>query len=174
MATEPTDELRRDLQRKAAEARGEGFRPLPSHYDHCFGCGREHPTGLHLRMEGGDQAVRGRFTVTEHHQGAPMLAHGGVIAAAMDEGMGYLLWLLQHPAVTGHLEVDYRRPVPVGATLELHGVLDKVEGRKIHTRMTGTIDGTPAVEARAIYIRVGLEHFQPYLTDERFDNPYNP
>ena len=118
--------------------------------------------------------VRGRFTVTDHHQGAPMLAHGGVIAAAMDEGMGYLLWLLQHPAVTGHLEVDYRRPVPVGATLELHGVLEKVEGRKIHTRMTGHIGGELAVEARAIYIKVGLEHFQPYLEEERFDNPYNP
>jgi len=162
MTTTPEEEVR------------EGFRPLPSHYDHCFGCGREHPTGLHLRMEGGEQEVRGRFTVTDHHQGAPMLAHGGVIAAAMDEGMGYLLWLLQHPAVTGHLEVDYRTPVPVGATLELHGVLEKVDGRKIHTRMTGHIDGEVAVEARAIYIKVGLEHFQPYLEEERFDNPYNP
>jgi len=150
------------------------FRELPSHYDRCFGCGREHPTGLHLRMEGGEREVRGRFTVTEHHQGAPMLAHGGVIAAAMDEGMGYLLWLLQHPAVTGHLEVDYRTPVPVGATLELHGILEKVEGRKIHTRMTGHIGDMLAVEARAIYIEVGLEHFQPYLEAEAFDNPYNP
>ncbi|HEX9822817.1 MAG TPA: PaaI family thioesterase [Actinomycetota bacterium] len=162
MAVDPADEPAEEL------------RPLPSHYDHCFGCGREHPTGLHMRMEGGGREVRGRFTVTEHHQGAPMLAHGGVIAAAMDEGMGYLLWLLQHPAVTGHLEVDYRRPVPVGTELELHGVLEKVEGRKIYTRMTGTIDGKLAVEARAVYIKVGLEHFQPYLRDERFDNPYNP
>jgi len=51
-----------------------GLRPLPSHYNHCFGCGREHPTGLHLLMEGGGREVRGSFTVTEHHQGAPMLA----------------------------------------------------------------------------------------------------
>jgi acyl-coenzyme A thioesterase PaaI-like protein len=151
------------------------FRALPSHYDHCFGCGREHPTGLHLRMEGEGREVRGSFTVTEHHQGAPMLAHGGVVASAMDEGMGYLLWLLQTPAVTGRLEIDYRRPVPVGTTLQLRGSLDEVEGRAIHTRMTGTLpDGTVAVEARAVYVKVGLDHFQPYLREERFENPYNP
>lgn len=154
-----------------AEPSGE-LRPLPSHYDRCFGCGRDHPMGLHMRMEGGGQQVRGSFVVSEHHQGAPFLAHGGVIAAAVDEGMGYLLWLLRHPAVTGHLEVDYRRPVPVGARLELHGALEKIDGRKIHTRMTGTIDGEVAVEARAIYIKVDLEHFEPYL--ERLESPYNP
>jgi Thioesterase superfamily len=95
----------------------DGFRPLPSHYDRCFGCGRDHPTGLHLEMWGLDDElrVRGSFTVTEHHQGAPGLAHGGVISAAVDEGMGYLLWLVGSPAVTARLEVDFRRPVPVVA-----------------------------------------------------------
>lgn len=149
----------------------EGFRPLPSHYDHCFGCGREHPTGLHLRMEGGGREVRGSFTVTEHHQGAPMLAHGGVIAAAMDEGMGYLLYLLRTPAVTAHLEVDYRAPVPVGTTLELLGALEDVQGRRIHTRMTGHLQDRLAVEARAVYVEVGLEHFRP---DRGLEAPYNP
>ena len=61
----------------------------------------------------------GSFTVTEHHQGAPGLAHGGVVAAAMDEAMGFLLWLLKTLAVTARIEVDFRRPVPVGSTLEL-------------------------------------------------------
>jgi hypothetical protein len=94
----------------------DGFRPLPSHYDRCFGCGRDHPTGLHLKMWGLDDELRvpGSFTVTEHHQGALGLAHGGVISATVDEGMGYLLWLVGSPAVTARLEVDFRRPVPVG------------------------------------------------------------
>jgi acyl-coenzyme A thioesterase PaaI-like protein len=71
-------------------------RPLPSHYDRCFGWGRDHPTGLHLEMEAdSDSTVRGSFLVTEHHQGAPGLAHGGVISAAVDERMGYLLWLVE-------------------------------------------------------------------------------
>lgn len=150
----------------------EGLRPLPSHYDHCFGCGREHPSGLHLRMTGGGKEVRGSFTVTEQHQGASMLAHGGIIAAAVDEGMGYLLWLLQTSAVTARLEVEFRKPVPVGATLDLHGVLERVADRRIFTRMTGRLPGGGlAVTARAVYVRVGADHFDAHRTGEGLENP---
>jgi acyl-coenzyme A thioesterase PaaI-like protein len=155
------------------------FRPLPSHYDHCFGCGRDHPTGLHMEMSGDDGALRveGSFVVTEHHQGAPGLAHGGVISAAVDEGMGYLLWLVQSPAVTAHIEVDYRQPVPVGSRLELDGRVDRIEGRKIWASMEGRVDGEVAVEARALYLKVGLEHFVPHaerMGERMSDRPYNP
>jgi acyl-coenzyme A thioesterase PaaI-like protein len=156
-----------------------GFRPLPSHYDHCFGCGRDHPTGLHMEMSGDDEAfrVQGSFVVTEHHQGAPGLAHGGVISAAVDEGMGYLLWLVQSPAVTAHIEVDYRQPVPVGSRLELDGRVDRTEGRKIWASMEGRVEGRVAVEARALYLKVGLEHFIPHakrMGERMSDRPYNP
>lgn len=155
------------------------YRPLPSHYDRCFGCGRDHPTGLHMEMFGSDEAmhVRGSFLVTEHHQGAPGLAHGGVISAAVDEGMGYLLWLVQSPAVTAHLEVDFRRPVPVGSQLQLDGRVDRMEGRKIYASMQGRVDGEVAVEARALYLKVGVEHFVPHaqrMGEQMADRPYNP
>jgi acyl-coenzyme A thioesterase PaaI-like protein len=153
-------------------------RPLPSHYDRCFGCGRDHPTGLHLEMEAdSDSTVRGSFLVTEHHQGAPGLAHGGVISAAVDEGMGYLLWLVESPAVTAHLEVNFRRPVPVGSRLELRANLEDVAGRKIRASLTGWVDGEVVVEARALYLKVDVEHFVQHA--QRMDadmaaRPYNP
>lgn len=153
------------------------IRPLPSHYDFCFGCGSGHPTGLHLQMAGGGNRVEGHFVVTEHHQGAPGLAHGGVIAAAMDEGMGFVLYLLATPAVTAHIEVDFRRPVPVGSRLELAGVIDRVEDRKIWVTMTGSVDGVVAVESKALFLKVGVEHFIPHARkfgDERMERPYNP
>ena len=121
--------------------------------------------------------VRGSFTVTEHHQGAPGLAHGGVISAAVDEGMGYLLWLVMSPAVTAHLEVDFRRPLPVGSTLELEGRVDKMEGRKIFATMQGRLDGEVVVEAKALYLKVGVEHFVPHaerIGERMADRPYNP
>ena len=156
-----------------------GYRPLPSHYHRCFGCGTEHPTGLHMEMSGsdGDLRVRGSFTVTEHHQGAPGLAHGGVISAAVDEGMGYLLWLVQHPAVTAHLEIDYRRPVPVGSRLDLEGRVDEMRDRKIYASMEGRVDGELAVEAKALYLKVDIEHFVPHaerIGERMADRPYNP
>ncbi|MGH2711574.1 MAG: PaaI family thioesterase [Actinomycetota bacterium] len=121
--------------------------------------------------------VRGSFTVTEHHQGAPGLAHGGVISAAVDEGMGYLLWLVMSPAVTAHLEVDFRRPLPVGSTLELEGRVDGMDGRKIHASMEGRVDGEVVVEAKALYLKVGVEHFVPHaerIGEQMADRPYNP
>jgi acyl-coenzyme A thioesterase PaaI-like protein len=154
----------------------EPFVQLPSHYRYCFGCGTDHPTGLHMKVRGRKDRVEGSFTVTEHHQGAPGLAHGGVIAAAVDEAMGFLIYLLAAPAVTVHLEVDYRKPVPVGSTLELVTIIDKVDGRKISSTLTGTIDGVVHVEARSIYLKVEPGHFKPYMErmGEKLDRPYNP
>lgn len=149
-------------------------RPLPSHYSKCFGCGVEHPTGLHMQMAGSGQRVVGSFTVTEHHQGAPGLAHGGVVAAAMDEAMGFLLWLLQTLAVTAHLEVDFRNPVPVGSVLELEGGVEREEGRKIFARMTGRVGGQVAVEAHALFLKVRAKHFAPYVQETSEGPTYNP
>lgn len=132
-----------------------------------------------MEMEGADEGlrVRGWFTVTDHHQGAPGLAHGGVISAAVDEGMGYLLWLVGSPAVTANLQVDFRRPVPVGSRLELEGRVDRTSGRKIWASMEGRVDGEVAVEAQALYLKVGLEHFVPHaerMGQRLADRPYNP
>ena len=78
---------------------------IPSHFGHCFGCGELHPTGLHLVAYAGEGLeITAEFTVTENHQGAPGLAHGGLLSLAFDEALGKLMWLLRAPAVTGRLE----------------------------------------------------------------------
>jgi acyl-CoA thioesterase FadM len=100
-----------------------------------------------------------------------------VISAAVDEGMGYLLWLVGSPAVTARLEVDFRRPVPVGSRLELHARVDRREGRKIWASLQGRVDDEVAVEAEALYVMVGLEHFVPHaerMGERMAERPYNP
>lgn len=137
--------------------------PIPSHYRWCFGCGDGHPTGLHLRISAGEGlSVVGDFLVTEHHQGAPGLAHGGLLASAVDEILGSLNWLLADPTVTGRLECDFRRPVPVGSRLHINAEVVGVKGRKVFTRATGRLDsadGPIAITAAAMFIKVPLEHF---------------
>ncbi|MCX9190738.1 thioesterase [Carbonactinospora thermoautotrophica] len=136
---------------------------LGSHYSRCFGCGRDHPTGLHMELTVGEGlSVDARFTVTENHQGAPGLAHGGLLAAAFDEALGSITWLLRRPAVTARLETDFLRPVPVDSTLYLHAKCDGVAGRKIYLSAEGrldALDGPVAVRAHAIFVTVTLEHF---------------
>lgn len=135
--------------------------PIPSHYRWCFGCGSDHAAGLHLTITAGEQlAVHGAFTVGEHHQGAPGLAHGGVLATALDEVLGSLNWLLGTPAVTGRLETSFRRPVPVGSILEIDATVLGVHGRRVFAQAVGLLpDGSTAVSAQAVFVQVPLEHF---------------
>ena len=155
------------------------------HYTHCFGCGPEQPHGLHLAVIVGDGvSVTASLTITDDHQGAPGLAHGGVIAAAFDEALGSVLWVLRQPAVTGRLETSYVRPVPVGARLHIAAECTGVQRRKILTRAEARLDapdGPVAARAAATYITVGLEHFlrygrpEPQAGVDRFrESSYNP
>lgn len=107
-------------------------------------------------------SVTAEFTVKPAHQGAPGLAHGGVLTSALDETLGSLNWLLRVIAVTGRLETDFVRPVPVGTALHLDAQVTAVSGRKIYSTATGRIggpDGPVAVRAEGLFIEVKVEHF---------------
>ncbi|MFC9925799.1 PaaI family thioesterase [Streptomyces sp. NPDC127190] len=136
---------------------------LGAHYEHCFGCGPGQSHGLHLEARAGEGvSLTAEFTVQPAHQGAPGLAHGGVLATALDETLGSLNWLLRTIAVTGRLETDFVRPVPVGTTLHLEAEITAVAGRKIYSTATGRLggpDGPVAVRADALFIEVKVDHF---------------
>ncbi|MGW2641691.1 PaaI family thioesterase [Streptomyces sp. NPDC001348] len=136
---------------------------LGAHYGQCFGCGDEQPHGLRLAARAGEGvSLTAEFTVRPAHQGAPGLAHGGVLATALDETLGSLHWLLRTVAVTGRLETDFVRPVPVGSTLHLAAEVTAVAGRKIYCTATGRIgapDGPVAVRAEALFVEVDVQHF---------------
>lgn len=143
-----------------APAPGERLGP---HYDQCFGCGEGHPTGLHVVAYAGEGlTARGEFTVTPTHQGAPGLAHGGLLGLAFDEVLGLLGFLIRTPMVTGRLETEFLRPVPVGTTLHIAAQVDRIEGRKVVVSAEGradAVDGPVAVRASAVFITVDLTHF---------------
>ena len=136
---------------------------IPSHFRSCFGCGEDHETGLHMRMNAGKGlTIDGTFTVTRHHQGAPGLAHGGLLSAAIDEVLGSLNWLLGEPAVTGRLECEFVKPVPVGSVLHIHAEIVGTQRRKVFAIASARLNsesGPVAVKARAIFIQVSVEHF---------------
>lgn len=116
-----------------------------------------------MRVVAGEgMTMESTLAVGEYHQGAPGLAHGGIIATAMDEAMGVLNRLLMAPAVTVHLEVDYVRPVPVGSLLIIRTRIAGQVGRKVYTAGTahlGSAEGDVAVHAAALFLQVPLEHF---------------
>ncbi|CAB5010586.1 unannotated protein [freshwater metagenome] len=136
---------------------------IPSHFGHCFGCGELHPTGLHLVAHAGAAAnLTAEFTVTENHQGAPGLAHGGLLSLAFDEALGKLMWLLRAPAVTARLETDFLKPVPMGTTLHISAEITGQVSRKVYCAAVGHIgspEGEIAVRASALFVIVPMSHF---------------
>ncbi|WP_155056523.1 PaaI family thioesterase [Streptomyces blattellae] len=156
----PPADARRPVRHPDAPAPGE---LLGAHYGLCFGCGGEQAHGLHLEARAGDGVcLTAEFTVRREHQGAPGLAHGGVLAAALDEALGSLNWLLRTIAVTGRLETDFVAPVAVGTTLHLAAEVVAVAGRKIYSTAVGRVDGPDgpvAVRADALFIEVKVDHF---------------
>ncbi len=147
---------------------------IPSHFGHCFGCGELHPTGLHLEAYVGEGLdITATFVVTENHQGAPGLAHGGLLSLAFDEALGKLMWLIRAPGVTARLETDFLLPVPIGATLYITAEITGQIGRKVYSSAVGRLnsfDGPIAVKASALYIIVPMQHFLENAPKEYIDH----
>lgn len=157
--TPPPDAL---PPQRHAEAPAPGTQ-LGQHYPMCFACGDQQPNGLHLKVFADEGvAVTAKFEVGPAHQGAPGLIHGGLLGLAFDEVMGSLHWMLRVPAVTGRLETDFLRPVPLGRTVYLSARCVGVHGRKLYHRAEGRLDGPdgePVARAAALFVEVRLGHF---------------
>ncbi len=148
--------------------------PLPSHYRMCFGCGPDHPTGLHMRVEAGDGlSVVGRFTVSDDHQGAPGLAHGGVLSLAFDEAPR--LPDRSHRTASGHRPAaDLISPTGAGRQHAVHRGPRHVgmSNRKIYTMAEGRLeapDGPVGATRVRLFVTVPLEHFVQHGRREDID-----
>ncbi|MBI3360949.1 MAG: PaaI family thioesterase [Chloroflexi bacterium] len=98
----------------------------------CFACGLENPAGLHLHFyDNGTNEVVADLTIGPDHQGYPGVAHGGVVAAILDEVGGRTMMIGDHNRffMTAKMELKYRQPVPVGTPLRAVGHVIKQRGR---------------------------------------------
>lgn len=125
------------------------------HHDLCYGCGQANLFGLQLELEAReDGGVEGRFFVKQDQQGPPGYAHGGVIAAALDEAMALLLHGRGVLAVTARLEVDLRAPAPVGSYVEVRADVEEEQERRILMAATARGEDGLIATARGTFVRV--------------------
>lgn len=132
---------------------------LPPHQPHCLGCGPENPAGLGMRMRRDGERIRGDVTPDRRHEGAPGFVHGGAISTILDDALGSVLLILQRPAVTAKLEVNYRRPAFLGRRFEVEAWAERVDGRKLHLAGEMREQGALVADARGLFLEVEVEHF---------------
>jgi acyl-coenzyme A thioesterase PaaI-like protein len=133
-------------------------------FHECFGCGPRHEIGLRIRCFRGDGEVLSPIIVPARYAGPPGAAHGGIVAAYLDEVLaGAALGHTGRAYVTGELSVRYVKPTPVerpllgrgrarhGAAryLELEGTLEDLATGEVTARATGRFFPIPAEGGRS-------------------------
>jgi acyl-coenzyme A thioesterase PaaI-like protein len=110
-------------------------------------------------VEQGATEYEAWFRFDERHQGGPGFAHGGMVAAALDEACGLLATWYRFPTVTARIFVRYRKPVEINMELLVRARLESERGRRLRIRGE-IVDGDDVLaEARAAFIHVPLSHF---------------
>jgi len=118
-----------------------------------------------MRAEAG--GVRGEVRFGSAYEGPPGHVHGGFVAAAFDEVLGFAQSLTGNPGMTGTLTVRYRRPTPLHTDLRFEAEVDRVEGRKIFTHGRLFAGDTLTAEAEGLFISVDLNKMRQLMAAQR-------
>jgi uncharacterized protein (TIGR00369 family) len=122
----------------------------------CFGCGEANDNGLHLDfLLAADGTVVCPAAIPDRFEGPPGFLHGGIIATLLDETMSKVVRARGLTAMTRHMEVDYRRPVPSRTPLRMEGRVVRDEGRKHWAEATiFDADGQALAQGKGLFIEV--------------------
>lgn len=147
----------RDLLAGLEEQR---YSPGPADAFHrCFGCGPAHPSGLRVRVFRTDEGVLAPVVVPRVYEGPPGAAHGGIVAAYLDEILGgAVVRATGKIAVTGELTVRYLRPAPTETPLLGRGRLVADHGRYVD------VEGSLEEVGAARVVATARGRFFPFAT----------
>lgn len=95
------------------------------------------PSGTRLRVayyrREADGVLCGKAWFGQAAEGPPGHAHGGSIAAVLDEAMGLAAWISGFPVVTFSLNVYFKSPIPLGSDSNLEAWVEWSEGSCVQT-----------------------------------------
>ena len=133
----------------------------------CYGCGRLNRHGLQIKSYWeGDESVC-RFTPLPQHTAMAGYVYGGIIASVIDcHGTGTAAAAAYRAAgrdmgtepdlrfVTASLHVDYLRPTPIDAPMELRGKVKETRGRRVIVSITLSSKGQVCAIGEVVTMRI--------------------
>lgn len=131
--------------------------------DHSLYRGRANPIATPLVSEfvtlpDGRRAVEARVACNQLYEGPPHGVHGGYVAGLFDDILGTTIRLVSGPsAVTGTLEVKYRKITPLDTELRFLAWVEHDSGRRIQSRATCHAGDVLTAEAEALFVRVDMQ-----------------
>ena len=127
----------------------------------CFVCGLQNPVGLHLAFyedhDSDPKQVRVEILIPAKYQGYPGVAHGGILAAILDEVAGRALLIDgsdEDLMVTLKMDLRYRQPTPIETPLTAVGWITRRRANRAQAHGELRLpDGSVSVEAELVLMR---------------------
>ena len=95
-------------------------------------------------------------------EGPPGHAHGGSIAAVMDEVLGLAAWASGHQIVVGNLNVSFRNLMPIMTVVQVNTRVVSVQGRKVMVQgEICSLDGKVYATGECLCITITERHIEP-------------
>jgi uncharacterized protein (TIGR00369 family) len=121
--------------------------------------GAANPMGLAAELwRDGDVACM-QVTLGKSFEGAPGRAHGGVVAALLDEVMGLMNVIHGAMAFTAQLDITYLAPTPVGEPILARAWLVRQDNRKQFVEATLHAGDVLVASAKALFISIDRSTF---------------
>lgn len=130
----------------------------------CFVCDPDNAGGMRQQFYLDDDLGRvvAEFVPEAAHSGAPNYTHGGASMAVLDDAMAWaIIALKERFGITRKCEVDFIRPVMIGASHDVQAWVESFEDRALLARAEmRNSDGKLCVAAKATYIVMTLDEAQ--------------
>jgi acyl-coenzyme A thioesterase PaaI-like protein len=127
--------------------------------------GLSNPLSPPIRMQAEEGRVTGSVVFGSAYEGPPTCVHGGFVAAAFDEVLGFAQCATGTPGMTGQLTVRYIKPTPLHKTLTFEAAVDRVDERKIYASGKLFAGETLTAEASGIFVTISQEKFRPFIEE---------
>jgi acyl-coenzyme A thioesterase PaaI-like protein len=120
----------------------------------CFGCGKANPFGLKMKFSQDGEIAKSEFVPTAYHQGWPGYVHGGVLMAAIDEGLGWTIFSKELYAVTAKIDIRLKSMARIGEPLIVNAWITKRTSRtiEVEARIQRKDDSVVAEAAGLLFI----------------------
>ncbi|MGD8703090.1 MAG: PaaI family thioesterase [Desulfosarcina sp.] len=135
----------------------------PDELSHCYGCGRLNPDGLQLKSYWDGDGTIARFRPRPSHMAIPGYVYGGLLASLIDcHGTGTASAAAGRARpegapfrfVTASLHVDYLRPTPIDAELEIRGRIKELKEKKVVVSATVSAHGQLCARGEVVAVQM--------------------
>jgi acyl-coenzyme A thioesterase PaaI-like protein len=148
----------------------------PDNWSYCYGCGRLNEHGLQIKSYwDGDETVSS-FRPKPYHMAVPGYVYGGLIASLIDchatgTAAAAAYRAEERPMgtepplrfVTASLHVDYLKPTPIDAVLELRGAVREIKGRKVVVSVALSAHQEVCARGEVVAVRITDEFMSQHV-----------